>query len=194
LHHAHDLGVNPDHHPFRYADNIVYACRDVSVGLQALEQSRQLLEQAGFTLKSEDGPPVDLQRGEQAQLLGFTLRKKGDGLSFALGSSAWAKLKENLKKAHQTADPSRAASQTVAGWIDSAGPAYESKADHALNRIMDTAAQLGFREISSPRELEAQWQLSWKRWCALREKTHRAALQGEGVLAPDGAGGCRLPA
>jgi RNA-directed DNA polymerase len=57
LHHAHDLGAEQGHYPsrFRYADNLVYLCRDVPEGNEVLARSQQLLELVGFTLKGEDG-------------------------------------------------------------------------------------------------------------------------------------------
>ncbi len=110
LHHTHDLGVQQGQHPpwFRYADNLVYSCRDVPEGQQALDRARHLLGQAGFALKGEDGPPVDLRRGERAQLLGFTLSCKCDALQFDLDSNAWMKLEQSLLRSHRMETQPRA--------------------------------------------------------------------------------------
>jgi hypothetical protein len=73
----------------RYADNLAYACRDVTEGRQDLDLARHTLGQAGFLLKEEDDPPADLRRGDEAQLLGFTLRHDRGRLARGLGNDAW---------------------------------------------------------------------------------------------------------
>jgi hypothetical protein len=173
LHHAFDLEADQGHHPFRYADNIVFACRDVSEGHQALQQARQLLEQADLTLKGEDGPPRDLQRGETAQLLGFTLRQKDGELHLDLGQDAWARLGQALVKAHETDNPAATATSVVSSWVTSHGPAFESMRDDTLVRVLDTAADIGFREVISRQELMERWRDSWTRWRVLRQTIQR---------------------
>jgi hypothetical protein len=62
------------HHPlryYRYADNVVYLCRSVSAGSQALAHLRQLLEKHQLTLKK--GDIQELDRGQKAELLGSFL-------------------------------------------------------------------------------------------------------------------------
>src|SRR5205823_4356755 len=107
LHHAHDLGFVPGHHPswFRYADNVVYLCQYVSEGNQALEHATSLLEKAGLSLKGKDGPPVDLRQGQKTQLLGFTLRHRDGRAEYGLGGEAWEGLEQDLVKAHEAVDP-----------------------------------------------------------------------------------------
>jgi RNA-directed DNA polymerase len=89
MHYAHDLALQGHDPPaYRYADNLAYVCVDVAEGTQALDRAAQLLGEAGLALKGEDGPPKDLRRGETAQLLGFTLSRRGDGLHLGLGEHA----------------------------------------------------------------------------------------------------------
>src|SRR5262245_26554116 len=98
LHHALDLGVNQGHHPpryWRYADNLIWLCRSVSEGHQALDHLGRLLEPAGFFLKGEDGV-TDLRQGT-AQLLGLSLSVKNDQLHFDLGNDSWTKLARSLR-------------------------------------------------------------------------------------------------
>src|SRR5262249_2266874 len=90
LHHALDLGVHHGHHPlryWRYADNLIWLCRSVPEGDQALDHLRRLLEPAGFILKGEDGV-TDLRQGK-AQLLGLSLSARNDQLHFDLGNDSW---------------------------------------------------------------------------------------------------------
>jgi hypothetical protein len=180
LHFAHDLGLSrgPTNPPWlRYADNLAYACRDVTEGRQALDLARHTLGQAGFLLKEEDGPPADLRRGDEAQLLGFTLRHDRGRLACGLGKDAWEGLGQALDEAHGADDPPAAARAVVLGWVSAQGPAFEDLRAIGPGRALDTAAAHGFREITSPGELSERLAASYDRWCGLR----REAYQGEGV-------------
>jgi hypothetical protein len=174
LHHALDHGVKHDQLLFRYyryADNLVFACRNMLVGHEALERARLLFEPAGFTLKGEDGPPKDLRKGEEVQLLGFTLSYKEDRLQYNLSTDAWFNLEKTLIQAHQTHNPPLAAKQAVNGWIEAFGPVFETVRVHDLDRILQTARKLGFREVTSPEDLADRCETAWRRWVALKGKT-----------------------
>jgi hypothetical protein len=176
LHHAHDrhideCTVSPPR--FRYADNLVYACRCVPEGRQVLAQSQRLLEAAGLTLKGEDGPPVDLRQGGHAQLLGFTLSHENGKLRYELGEDAWQKLANNLSTAHEAEDPTDAARLAVRGWIDAYGPAFANRRDDVLDRVLTTAAGYGFREVDEREQLRRRWRTSWCRWRHLCHEVRR---------------------
>jgi hypothetical protein len=188
LHHAHDLGFDPGHlahdpgqqghrpsRPYRYADNVVYACRDASEGLEALDRANRLLGQAGLSLKGKDGPPVDLRQG-QAQMLGFCLTAEGGRLVYALGQDAWAGLELALGEAHQAENPPATARKVVKGWVTAYGPAFESWRESDTARLYRTAAGLGFRETCSPEELTDWREATWKNW--LVRKQAGRGLQG----------------
>ena len=114
-----------------------------------LAHACQLLEPAGLPLKGEDGVK-DLRRGQKAQLLGFTLSRKGGRLHLGLGDDAWTKLERNLVLAHDTPDPSLTARMVVNGWVEAFGPAFERPTERAtVDRILETAAEHGFRELAS---------------------------------------------
>ena len=187
LHHAHDQHIDrctvcPPR--YRYADNLVYACRSVSEGRQAMNRSKDLLENAGFTLKGEDGPPTDLREGHRIQLLGFSLYEQDGKLSYGLGEDAWNKLEQNLLKVHGADDPTDAARSVVNGWIDAIGPAFESRRDVVLERVLTTAIGYGFREIDSKEFLLRRWGSSWGRWRRLRRdvrRQHHGGQRSEGV-------------
>jgi hypothetical protein len=161
---------------YRYADNLVYLCRGVSEGHRVLERVRRLLEPAGFTLKGVDGV-TDLRQG-QAQLLGFTLTRRHDRLCFGLGREAWAKLEQNLAAAHKAANPAQTARTVVHGWVNAYGPAFESWREKDLNRVLRTAAKLGFREIT-PGELRRRSSASWRNWDAYRQRASQADGRGK---------------
>jgi hypothetical protein len=170
MHYAHDLAFQGHDPPARrYADNLVYLCVDVAEGDQALERAAQLLTKAGLALKGEDGPPKDLRHGEAVQLLGFTLSRRGERLHFGLGEHAWAKLRQGLEEAHQTKDPAGIARKVVIGWTSAYSPAFESVRKDFLRRVLQTAAQLGFREIDTPLGLRGRCLAAWDNWLAFRK-------------------------
>jgi hypothetical protein len=167
LHHVHDLAfeqgrTNPSW--LRYADNLVYPTRDVPEGLQILQQSKDLLQSSGFTLKGEDGPPVNLKEGQEAHLLGFLLSYRDGQVAYGLDEGAWKGLEQNLERVHGTPNPPVHAAQAVQGWIGAYGPAFEGTRREALERVIGTAAFYGFRELATPEGLWKEWQSSWECW------------------------------
>jgi hypothetical protein len=153
---------------FRYADNLCYAGPDVPAGGKALDQVRRLLRPLGMTLKQVGGGVFDLAQGEEAQLLGFTLRRQGGKLVYGLGNQALDQLRQHLSEAHLTQDPPTAAKQSVFGWISSAGPACES-GEAVIPMILDMAAEYSFRELATPMELWRLWEESGIRWQDVRK-------------------------
>jgi hypothetical protein len=170
LHRVHDLAFQGHDPPARrYADNLVYLSADVAEGDQALERAAQLLAGANLALKGEDGPPKDLRRGETAQLLGFTLSRRGDGLHLGLGEHAWAKLRQGLEEAHQTEDPAGMARKVVIGWLNAYAPTFEGMRKDFPRRVLQTAARIGFREIDTPGGLRGRCLAAWNNWLAFRK-------------------------
>jgi hypothetical protein len=68
--------------------NVVYLCRSVSAGSQALAHLRQLLEDHQLTLKG--GDIQELDRGQKAELLGFTLSQQGGRRALRRLLSTWS--------------------------------------------------------------------------------------------------------
>lgn len=155
LHHGLDIPFSEDatNPPwYRYADNLVYLCHDVSEGIRAKQQASQLLAACGLTLKDED-PIVDLRSGAKANLLGYRLGHKRGQLTIQLGDEAWANLQLNLEEAHRKVNPPELARQVLQGWIAYLGPAFESGSDSyrktMARRILAIAARCGFREAGT---------------------------------------------
>src|SRR5262249_9780348 len=157
-------------HPpwYRYADNLVYICQSVSEGRQVLMKARHLLEQADFTLKGVDGPPVDLREGGSTQLLGFRLSYRDSALRFDLGNEAWSRLEQGLLRVHETDNPAHIAPQMVRGWVASYGPIFEKLQTDIKRRVLDTATRMGFRELCSLATLSGWCQDAWMNWNDLR--------------------------
>jgi hypothetical protein len=141
---AHDIPLNEDavFFPswFRYADNLVYACRDVSEGHRMLSYVRRLLQGAGLSLKGETGVR-DLSTRETIPLLGFTaaMCKRKKRLTIDLGEDAWSGLKQHLERAHDTPHPEVTAREAVLGWTESCGPAFEV-AGSSISTILPAAS------------------------------------------------------
>jgi hypothetical protein len=188
LHHALDLGANQGHHPlrhyFRYVDNVAFLCRSVPEGRQALSQASRSLDQNGFALKGVDGIH-DLRTGQSPQLLGFLLSKRDGRLHLQPGRDAWKKLELALERCHEAPDPPRTARTVVNGWITGNGPAFEDWRVTTLDRLLRTAARLGFREVTSLEGLADQLELAWRRWDTFRK---RVAGQPPGEATTTGAG------
>jgi len=175
LHHAHDEfaqshapGANPGTPTpwYRYADNLVYLCRDVREGAEALRRSATWLGKAGLSLKGDPGAPVDLRQGGQVQLLGLTLYRQKNQLRFKPGVGACCGLEESLGRAvHPRPDPV-VADLAIKGWIAAYGPALR-RCDHTVERILDLAARYGFRELQSPEVYRVECGMSYKRWTDL---------------------------
>lgn len=171
---AHDLGVNPGQATpwFRYADNLVVACQDVTEGEVVLQRMKEQLALVGLELKGENnGHPVDLrQPGQHVQLLGFVLFKNGANLGIKIGAEAWDGLKKKLLCAHESNEPLAAAKAAIDGWIASHGPAFRKRQNHAVTYIYDLANRYGFREFVSEEAHESKCQSAYHRWLGLRAK------------------------
>lgn len=175
---------------FRYADNLTYACRDVPEGNQVLDQVRGLLAAAGLELKGADGPPADLRSGE-VQLLGFRPTLGDDRLQLKLGEGAWTKLTRNLEDAHEEPDPPRTARSVARGWIESYGPAFESKREVArtVKEIDRIGALVGLHELGSAGDRQERCSMAYQRWMSFRKgaskrRKDRLYLTHENVAAP----------
>ncbi len=153
---------------FRYADNLVYACHDVSEGHQMLAHVRHLLHGAGLQLKGDTGVR-NLSARESCPVLGFEVAKRTRkrDLTISPGEGAWSGLKQHLEHAHEAPRPEVAARAALLGWIESCGPAFEV-AGSSLPMVLHTAAAYGFREIAHPDEIRDRWHTSWERWNVLK--------------------------
>jgi retron-type reverse transcriptase len=182
---------------FRYADNLTNACKTIEEGNQTLEKIWTLLEKAGLTLKGKkDGHPVVDLREEKAQLLGFTLSVKMGKFHFELGEKAWTKLNKALREAYETSNPGNTARQIMTGWVWANGPALHHQAEaDTLERIFQTAAELGFYEDISYEDLKKAWNSARSRWTDIRkvaqqryeDSISKAALSEDAVIASGSA-------
>jgi hypothetical protein len=168
---AHDRVVlrrSPNPRRFRYADNLGYLCGCVSDGRQLLTEVSALLNPLGLVLKGQEAPR-DLGRGEQADLLGFTLRWNGQALCLATQQDSLDHLRQHLGLAHVTPNPPQTAQAAARSWINAFAPAIE---DGDVTVVLTTAAECGFRELSRS-ALTDQWEEAREKWRKCRERSRR---------------------
>jgi len=174
LHHAHDLGLSQGHHLpwYRYADNIVYLCQDMSEGDRVLSYVKDLLEEAGLHLKGKDGAPKDLRK-RKVEFLGFKLHARNGLVRYECGPGAWQGLRQDLIEAHEVEDPPARAEQVVTGWIEYLGPAFENRAEELPAQIRGVASNLGFREVDTYTGIQKRCNRALERWRMYRKGIRR---------------------
>lgn len=175
----------------RYADNLVYLCRDVSEATAAISRARQLLLPYGMSLKGEDGEPVDLRReGQTVQILGYSVRWEKDRMQCSLGIGAWLNLKKKLSETHRCPNPTRMAQEVPRGWIGYYGPCFESKGEEAdVKRILRIIAKDGFREVSRDR-IERYVQSARDRWVIYRKRESSREIGAQGAVGASSSARC----
>jgi len=174
LHLIHDVPLTedvcfPSWH--RYADNLTYLSQNVPDGHQVLSGVRHLLRSRSLELK-ETATVRDLAAGEEAELMGFTLRRARRRLILTIGDSAWDTLHEHLRNAHSASNPVMAAKRLLSGWISSWGMAIET-VEPVIEQVLHTAAEYGFRETCCRKELGRQVVTARRRWRRLRTAARR---------------------
>ncbi len=194
---------------YQYADNLVYVCRSVSEGNQALQRARAILHPAGLSLKGEDGLPVNLKRqGARVEILGLRVSYRNGRLRYGLGKKAWRNLEQRLGEAQEADNPGMAAIAAVRGWLAAHGPAFEDAEEcEVLERVCRTAAREGFRELGTEEGPIGWLREARQRWLAARSSTldgvrsteaqsgrpfrgGRPAMDGNPGVAPTGSA-CR---
>lgn len=187
LHHVHDLDLERDHIPwFRYADNLVYACKSVSEGEQLIAQVIAMLAPCGLTLKGET-PPQDLRQG-RVELLGFGIRELEGELHFEITDTAWSDLERQLLEAHESQDPPGKAQSIIQGWIAALGPAIDCSRlpyVHSRLRTLLTRAAL---PISFLDDIGAPAERAHQRWQSLRECARISSTAPVSINPVGGAG------
>lgn len=174
------LAAQSDTPFWRYADNLVWTCRNVSEGRRVLHEAHQLLDRTGLTLKANPGP-INLHRqGAHVDLLGFRIWQRSvNQLTFGLANEAWWSLDQQLNRAQDTPEPAKTAEQVIRGWIESHGPAFGNDDRSAIvDRILHAAAQAGFREGTTENGLLGIAGEAYERWTSIR---HRALSLGADV-------------
>jgi hypothetical protein len=167
---------------YRYADNLVFLTRNVSIGHRVLHEAHQLLDAAGFAVKGEGGP-VDLCRqGAHVEILGFRVRRHSEArLSYQLSREARWNLKRHLSRAHDAPEPARMANLVLRGWLESHGPIFgDVSGRDIVERALRTASQVGLCEVESEEELLCVVREAYKWWMRIYRKalSSDAGVQG----------------
>lgn len=164
---------------FRYADNLVFAARSLSEGRKAIQRVERLLKPLKMSLKGEDGV-IDLAAGDQAQLLGFTVRKRGERVSLSLGNDTLAELHANLSNAHGQREPQRTAKESLFGWLAAHGVGLKASGLN-VESLLRIAAEHGFREVGTADRLERCRKAACRRWSKARKRAraNREAIKAD---------------
>jgi hypothetical protein len=178
LHIAHDLVLDRDHFLYwwRYADNLVYLCQDMSEGRQVRQRCLALMRAVDLTFKGIDEQQwlTDLNAGQSSELLGYVLSCKQGQVNFNIASSEWEELTLNLMEAHTTENPQEHVQTLIAGKLNWWSPALRSQEhQQVLDRIRIISAQNGFRELPLKR-FQHVLMSSRKRWQRCLQDTWRA--------------------
>ena len=180
LHHGLDLpySADPANPPqYRYADDLTYLCCSVPDGRQAIRRVKELLAPTGLQLRDMDVQPTNLRRqGARAQVLGFLVSQQDGRLVLGIGPDAWAGLRQGLTEAYEAQHPTETAQAVISGWLAAYGMAVESEdVTGVVDGILQTAAQLGHRELTSRPELETAILEAQVRWLRIRERALETA-------------------
>lgn len=187
--------ARPDLPLFRYADDLLVACRTVEEAAGAYGWLSDRMTAAGTPLKgSADAAVYDLSAGQSVDWLGYRVCLAGGVPAVRVAERAWRRLGWHLEKAHLLpASPVRA-TQIVRGWLAYLGPCFAWEDRRAvLARVRQTAGALAFDEIPGDRDLLRGWRAAHARWHRVRSRELRSLphrLQrvcdgtGEGVETP----------
>jgi hypothetical protein len=154
---------------------MVYVAQDVTEGRRVLFRVRRLLRKVGLSLKGKDGI-TDLDAGDRATVLGFTLWREDGRLRIGLKEGALDQLRAHLAEAWETSDPNMTAKTVLRGWINANGPAFEN-GTAVIPDVLHMASRLGFRELPETDELTGWWRESWERWLVCSRRARRRVMQ-----------------
>jgi retron-type reverse transcriptase len=174
----------PDILFWRYADNIVIACQNMTVGRHAVHTVDQLLTPTGLSLKEEHGLTNLQRQGTRLRLLGHEISLRADGTPcYGISQGSWHHLANQLMDAHSRPDPQGMANEIVQSWLSGYGPAYEfAVANEILDGVYRTAARYGYREIEPIDKLLETMDMAQRRWSTIRET---ASLGYQGIQQQD---------
>jgi hypothetical protein len=164
----------------RYADDFVACLTSTAEGTRAIRLARSLLHPLGMTLKGTP-EPIDLLAGGRIEYLGFSLSHESGKLRIDLGDGAWTNLERHLRQAYQSGNPPETATHAIEGWVAYLGPAFEDGKTDVLDRILRTAAELGFREIDPDRVGRAITR-SREKWINFKRKLDHDPAARLGVM------------
>jgi retron-type reverse transcriptase len=162
----------------RYADDLLILAVDRSEADAALRTLQNLLQPNGLNLRDEIPKPAELQHGDSAEWLGFTMMWNGAHLRFDLATAAWDRLEDGLRYA-QTADSpfQDALNQVLSGWLDHAGPVYRPGShEHAfrsafVDRVAAMLTRVGMNANAMPkRVIHHMWATAGRRWRKRRRR------------------------
>jgi ribonuclease HI/retron-type reverse transcriptase len=179
------------HHPdlplIRVADDLLVLCRTAEEARSTHQELIRLLRPAGMPLKGSPGTAIrDVGSGETANWLGFQVGFHHGELRIGLSDRSWHRLEQNLALDHTKPNAPVRAIQTLQGWIDQAGPTYNSTdAEATVVRARESAHHYGFVETPSVSQLTRRYGIGHARWEHTRRTTADRLLRGCAIGSAD---------
>lgn len=179
LHEMHDVHIKDDVPGWwRYSDDLTYLSQSVSEGRALLQDVNRLFASTEFTLKRAanhtQGTVVDLQSGQRAKLLGFTVTLHDERFHYELHRSSLEQLRIGLLQCHEAPDPVCSAQSRIRGWILAHGPVFEVAARRStLSQVLRLQDQCGLSDCIGLEELMLSAARAYQCWksCIRRGKT-----------------------
>jgi RNA-directed DNA polymerase len=149
----------------RVADDLLILTGERQQAKSALVALADRLRPAGMTLKQEKVAIADLATGQTVEWLGYAIRQGATGVEARLTERSWEQLENALAATHEKPDAPIHALETIAGWIDQAGPCYRDQDVTAVyERIERIARTYAFEEVPTRDEVLARWARAFDRW------------------------------
>lgn len=150
---------------FRFADDLLVACKGPKGAKQADTMLRRLLVPAGMTLKLTRKQAIVDLREQEAEWLGYRISVTDSGPRILVREAAWDKLRHSLEVAQFDDEATLRSEQVICGWVGQLGPCYEHEDRSAvLQRLRRVADECGFSESPSAKVLRGLWRHAWIRW------------------------------
>ncbi len=184
LHHCLDLPSTRTMDPgnpvrLRYADDIVYLCRTVSEGRNAIELDDSLLAESGFGLKRQGIYPVDLRRRDSStEILGHRVALANGQVELRIPKGRYHDLRSDLTLCHDLPDPVESARLIVQGWITAYGAAlWRCDRQQVLDRLVEVLKTCSFHELGQRDILWHHMATGAKNYGSLRPRVIDAYLR-----------------
>jgi group II intron reverse transcriptase/maturase len=157
--------AHPETPLVRVADDLLVLTGNRQQAESALTALTDRLRPAGMALKREKVDIADLTTGQRVEWLGYAISQGATGVEAHLTERNWEQLESALAATHDKPDAPIRALETIAGWIDQAGPCYCDQDVTAVHtRIERIARTYAYEEVPTRDEVQTRWGSAYDRW------------------------------
>ena len=142
----------------RYADDICICCSCQVEANEAYDRLLQIVLPTGMTLRGNRETAIrDLRdEGVSAELLGYIVSRTNGQNVVSISERAWDSLSSNLLEAHKKPMSAVRAVESMASFVDQAGPGLRTaNIEQLLERMTRIAATQDFAEVLTSSEVHA---------------------------------------